>query len=133
MWLAALLVITSAQAQNVFILGSNTALPPDLNGNVQPVATAPVAAPVAAPGTTVNVNVNVMPAAPYAQQPYCNPAYASYAGYAQPYYAPNVMYVGGQGSCGANYYNYYPCQNSSVIYFGGLQACREGYHFRHYR
>ena len=134
-WLVALLgMITSVQAQNVFLLGSNTALPPDLNGNVQPVAAAPVAAPAAAPGTTVNVNVNVSPAVPCAQQQaYYDPGYAYYSGYPQPYYSPNVTYIGSPGTCGPNYYNYYPYQNSSVIYFGGLQAYREGYHFRHCR
>lgn len=133
MWLVALLGITSAQAQNVFLLGSNTALPPDLNGNVQPVATTPAAVPVAVPATTVNVNVNVNPATAYPQQTYYDPAYAYYPTYPQPQYAPNVMYIGSPGTCGPNYYNYYPYQNSSVIYFGGLQAYREGYHFRHCR
>ena len=129
-WLVALLGITFAQAQNVFLLGSNTALPPDLNGNVQPVA-ATAAVPVAtAPGTTVNVNVNVNPATTCAQPTYYDPAYSYYP---QPHYSPNVMYIGGPGTCGPNYYNYYPYQNSSVIYFGGLQAYRHGYHFRHCR
>ena len=131
MWLVALLGITSAQAQNVFVLGSNTALPPDLNGNVQPVAGA-AAVPVAAvPATTVNVNVNVNPGTTYAQPGYYEP----YSGYypQQQYYSPNVMYIGGPGTCGPNYYNSYQYQNSSVIYFGGMQAYRHGYHFRHCR
>jgi hypothetical protein len=129
MWLVALLGITSAQAQNVFVLGSNTALPPDLNGNVQPVATAPAAA-VATPSTVVNVNVNVTPAANCAQPGYYDP-YNAY--YPQQYYSPNVTYIGSPGTCGPNYNNYYPYQNSSVIYFGGMQAYRQGYHFRHCR
>lgn len=135
MWFVGLLGITAAQAQNVFLLGSNTALPPDLNGNVQPVATTP-AAVVAVPATTVNVNVNVSPGTAYQQQAYYDPAY-SYAAYPYPYsqpqYSPNVVYIGSPGTCGPNYYNYYPYQNSSVIYFGGLQAYRQGYHFRHCR
>lgn len=127
MWLAGLLAITSVQAQNVFLLGSNTALPPDLNGNVQPVAAAPVAA---APGTVVHVNVNAAPAGNCAQ-----PAYEYHYPYyiQQQHYSPNVMYVGSPGTCGPNYYNYYPYQNNSVIYFGGMQAYRHGYHFRHCR
>ena len=130
-WLVALLGITSAQAQNVFVLGSNTALPPDLNGNVQPVAAAPGAV-VATPGTVVNVNVNVAPAANCAQPGYYDPYNAYYP--QQQYYSPNVMYIGGPGTCGPNYYNnYYPYQNNSVIYFGGMQAYRHGYHFRHCR
>ena len=128
MLLAALLGITSAvQGQNVFLLGSNTALPPDLNGNVQPVAGAPAVAAAPAP---VTVNVNVNPRTAYTQQPSYDPSYAYYP---QPYYSPNVMYIGSPGTCGPNYYNYYPYQNGSVIYFGGLQAYREGYHFRHCR
>jgi hypothetical protein len=130
-WLVALLAISTAQAQNVFVLGSNTALPPDLNGNVQPVAAAPAATTAPAPATTVNVNVHVngAPATPYA-----HPAYAAHDAYYPPqYYSPNVMYIGGPGTCGPNYYNYYPYQSGSVIYFGGLQAYRQGYHFRHCR
>jgi hypothetical protein len=127
--LVALLGLTwAAQGQNVFLLGSNTALPPDLNGNVQPVAGAPAAA-VATPGTTVNVNV--MPATGCAQQTYYDPSYSYYP---QQYSSPNVMYIGSPGTCGPNYYNYNPYYgNGSVIYFGGLQAYREGYHFRHCR
>jgi len=129
-WLAALLAVP-AQAQNVFLLGSNTALPPDLNGNVQAIAAAPVAsAPV-----TVNVNVNAG-AAPNCTYPatcaYSPQCYNTY----YPQYSPNVTYVGGPGTCAPNYYgynNYYPNYSSSVIYFGGLQAYREGYHFRHRR
>ena len=130
-WLVALLGITSAQAQNVFVLGSNTALPPDLNGNVQPVAAVAAAPVAAAPATTVNVNVNVNPGTTYAQPGYYDP----YNGYypQQQYYSPNVMYIGGPGTCGPNYYNSYPYQNGSVIYFGGMQAYRHGYHFRHCR
>jgi hypothetical protein len=57
---------------------------------------------------------------------------------AQPAYypSPNVTYIGGPGSCAPNYYagGQGPCYGSpSVIYFGRLQAHREGYHFRHYR
>jgi hypothetical protein len=130
MWLVALLGITSAQAQNVFVLGSNTALPPDLNGNVQPVAAAAAAPVAAAPATTVNVNVNVNPGTTCAQ-PGNYAAYNAY--YPQQYYSPNVMYIGGPGTCGPNYNNYYPYQNGSVIYFGGMQAYRHGYHFRHCR
>jgi hypothetical protein len=131
-WLAALLGITCAQAQNVFVLGSNTALPPDLNGNVQPVATAPAAGTAVVPATTVNVNVNVNGGT---TTPCAYPTYAGYdaAYYPQQYYSPNVMYIGRPGTCGPNYYNYYPYQSSSVIYFGGMQAARHGYHFRHCR
>ena len=135
-WLAALLAIP-AQAQNVFLLGSNTALPPDLNGNVQAVAAAPaVQAPV-----TVNVNVNAA-ATPNCTYPATYAYPPQYYNTYYPQYSPNVMYVGGPGTCGPNYYsgcggyynNYYPnCAGSSVIYFGGLQACREGYNFRHRR
>lgn len=131
-WLVALLAVFTAHAQNVFVLGSNTALPPDLNGNVQPVAPAPPATTVAVPATTVNVNVNVNggAASPYAYPP----TYAAYdAYYPQQYYSPTVTYIGSPGTCGPNYYNYYPYQSSSVIYFGGMQAARHGYHFRHCR
>lgn len=118
-WLAALLAIP-AQAQNVFLLGSNTALPPDLNGNVQPVPGAPVAVAPAQPPVTVNVNVNGGASTCAYPQQY-------YAGCYPQCYSPNVTYVGG------GYCNYYPNYSSSVIYFGGIQACREGYRFRHYR
>ena len=134
-WLAALLA-TCAQAQNVFLLGSNTTPPPDLNGYVArpaPVAAAPAAA-------NVNVNVNVGGAAPACTYPVCDPYSAQYYNgyypqYSSPQYSsPNVMYIGGPGTCGPNYYNnYYSYPSSSVIYFGGLQAYRHGYNFRHCR
>ncbi|HZO83646.1 MAG TPA: hypothetical protein VFC26_00400 [Verrucomicrobiae bacterium] len=131
-WLAALLA-TCAQAQNVFLLGSNTTPPPDLNGYSAPPATA-AAAPAAA---NVVVNVNANGASPACTYPAANPYYAQYNnGYypQQQYYSPNVMYIGGPGTCGPNYYNnYYSYPSSSVIYFGGLQAYRHGYNFRHCR
>src|SRR5688572_2722900 len=117
-WLLALLA-TSAQAQNVFLLGSNTTPPPDLNGYVARPATA-AAAPAAA---NVNVNVNVGAAGPNCATPADNPYYAQYYNpYYPQYYSPNVMYIGGPGTCGPTYHNYYPNYSSSVIYFGGLQA-----------
>jgi len=130
-WLAALLAIP-AQGQNVFLLGSNTALPPDLNGNVQAVAAAPG---TQVPQTPVTVNVNVNAASRgNCATPVCGTSYPQYYnGYYPQYSSPNVMYIGGSGTCGPNYYNSYPFYNSSVVYFGGLQAYREGYHFRHCR
>jgi hypothetical protein len=128
-WLLALLA-TSAQAQNVFLLGSNTTPPPDLNGYVaRPAATAPAPA-----SGNVYVNVNAGGASACTSQGY-NPYYAQYHNpyYPQYYYSPNVMYIGGPGTCGPNYYNYYPNYSSSVIYFGGVQAYRQGYNFRHCR
>lgn len=130
-WLVTLLGITSAQAQNVFLLGSNTALPPDLNGNVQPLANAPAVAPAPA-AATVNVNVNVNGGSACTSPTACTYPAQYYNAY-YPQYSPNVMYIGGPGTCGPNYYNYYPQYSSSVIYFGGLQAYREGYNFRHCR
>jgi len=131
-WFVSLLAITCVQAQNVFLLGSNTALPPDLNGNVQPLATTPVVVATAPVAANVNVNVNLNTGSACAYQTGGNYPAQYYNTY-YPQYSPNVMYVGGPGTCGPNYYNYYPYQNSSVIYFGGLQAYREGYHFRHCR
>jgi hypothetical protein len=134
-WHVALLVLlaTFAQAQNVFLLGSNTTPPPDLNGYVPTAAPAVAAVPAAPAGVTVNVNVNGG-GAPACTSAACDPYSAQYYNaYYPQYYSPNVMYVGGPGTCGPNYYNYYPNYSSSVIYFGGLQAYRHGYNFRHCR
>jgi hypothetical protein len=47
--------------------------------------------------------------------------------------APNVIYVGGPGSCGPNYYNHYGYCAPNVIYFGRGESYLRGYHFRHCR
>src|SRR5688572_20925176 len=107
-WFVAFLA-TSLQAQNVFLLGSNTTPPPDLNGNDAPapaVATAPG-------GVTVNVYVNNGGSAACTYPTY-DPYYpGGYNTYYPQYSSPNVMYIGGPGTCGPIYYNYYP-QNSGV-------------------
>jgi hypothetical protein len=133
-WLVALLA-TSLQAQNVFLLGGNTTPPPDLNGYVA--RPAPVAAAPAA--VNVNVNVNTGGAVPACTYPVADPYPAQYNNGYYPHayypqsYSPNVVYVGNPGTCGPNYYNYQPYSSSQVIYFGGMQAYRQGYHFRHCR
>src|SRR5688500_18702187 len=101
-WLLALLAV-SAQAQNVFLLGSNTTPPPDLNGYAAPTQVA---------------------AAPACAYPVYDPYYPQV-------YSPNVTYICGPGTRGPNYYNYPRYNSGQVIYFGGLQAYRQGYNFRH--
>ncbi len=50
-----------------------------------------------------------------------------------PQYFPNVMYIGGPGSCGPNF-GYFPrFSTPNVIYFGELQGYRQGYQFRYCR
>lgn len=110
------LLAVSAQAQNVFLLGSNTTPPPDLNGYAAPVQAA------VAPVTTCAYAT----AAPACAYPVYDPYYPQQ-------YSPNVMYIGGPGTCGPNYYSYPRYNSSQVIYFGGLQAYRQGYNFRHCR
>lgn len=119
MVLAVLMAISvSVQAQNVFLLGSNTPPPPALNGNgAAPAATYAHPAPVG--GCAVGYGYA-------AREPY-------YPNYYPGYHHPNVMYVGGPGSCGPNYYPYARYDTPNVIYFGGMQAARHGYHFRHCR
>ena len=45
----------------------------------------------------------------------------------------NVIYVGGPGSCGPNFYNYPRYCSPNVIFFGQGEAYLRGYHFRHSR
>ena len=107
-------------AQDVFVLGGagTTPVPPIVyqppvvnNGSAvayQPaVAAVPVAVPVCA--------TPVYPAATACASSY--------------YYNPNVIYVGGPGSCGPSYYDYRYYDRPNVIYFGRRQAYREGYNF----
>ena len=46
---------------------------------------------------------------------------------------PNVIYVGGPGSCGPNFYTYPRYSSPNVIFFGQWEAYQRGYHFRHRR
>ena len=149
------LVVLSAglnlSAQDVFVLGGPGSSPvppivyqPPLVGGAQtyqaiqptiaaiPVAAVPVQPVVAAiPVQPVVAAVPVTPV--YATPAYSPPCY-SYSGYSGYYnYDPNVIYIGGPGSCGPNYYDYGRCSTPNVIYFGREQAHRQGYNFRHCR
>lgn len=126
-FLAALLGV-SAQAQNVFLLGSNTTPPPDLNGYARPATTTHAHSQAACSQVTPACNY------PVAATSCAYPTYSAYTypSYYPQYYSPNVIYIGGPGTCGPNY-SHYPNYHPSVIYFGGMQAARHGYNFRHCR
>jgi hypothetical protein len=106
--------LMTAGAQDVFVLGGagTTPVPPIVyqppvvtsQPGYQPVATVPVCAPAV----------------------YAAPC-------ASTYYNPNVIYVGGPGTCSPSYYDYRYYSNPNVIYFGRRQAYREGYSFGHCR
>lgn len=103
--------------QNVFVLGGpgTTAVPPIV---YQP----PV---VNGPAPAYQAPVPVVPVV--------TPAYPVVSGCASTYYNPNVIYIGGPGSCGPNYYHYPRYSTPNVIFFGRGQAYREGYNFGHCR
>ena len=110
--------LMAVYAQDVFVLGGpgSTPVPPIIYQ--PPVVTGAPA-----------LCYNTIPAAPRcATTPaYMAPYYASY------YSNPNVIYVGGPGSCGPRYYDYPSYSTPNVIYFGREQAYRHGYNFRHCR
>jgi hypothetical protein len=118
--------ITSTFAQNVLVLGGLGTTPEPSNVYAPPaIENAPTYAYL--PVHALFVAVPVIPV--YATPAYAEPAY--YSSYT--YSSPNVIYVGGPGSCGPTYYDSPPCSTPNVIYFGRIQASREGYHFRHCR
>jgi len=107
--------LMTACAQDVFVLGGagSTPVPPIVYQ--PPVVTGqPVYQPVVA------------------AVPVCAPAVYA-APCASTYYNPNVIYVGGPGTCSPSYYDYRYYSNPNVIYFGRRQAYREGYSFGHCR
>ena len=110
--------VTAGFAQDVFVLGGpgTTSVPPIV---YQP--------PVVNDGSAVSYQPLVAAIPVYATPVYSAPACAS------TYYNPNVIYVGGPGSCGPNYYGYSRYHSPNVIYFGRNQAYREGYNFGHCR
>jgi hypothetical protein len=118
--------LIAVSGQDVFVLGGpgTTTVPPIVYQ--PPVVNVP--APAYQPVQTVVAAVPVVPVAP-AYAGYSYPAYS----YSSGYYNPNVMYIGGPGTCGPTYYDYAPCSSPNVIYFGRTQSYREGYHFRHCR
>jgi hypothetical protein len=124
-WLGAVFAATlgTTFGQDVFVLGGPGTTPvpaivyqPPIVADASAVAYQPVQ-PVLA----------VVPVA------YATPVYPAATPCASQYYSPNVIYIGSPGTCGPNYYNYQPCSNPNVIYFGRGQAYREGYNFRHCR
>ena len=118
--------ITSTFAQNVLVFGGPGTMPAPPIVYEAPVVETP-AAYAYLPVQALFVAVPVIPV--YATPVYAEPAY--YSSYS--YSSPNVIYVGGPGTCGPTYYDSPPCSTPNVIYFGRIQASREGYHFRHCR
>lgn len=107
----------TAPAQDVFVLGGQGTTP------IPPIVYQP-------PIFTAEPVVSYQPVV--AAVPVCAvPAYAAPPACASTFYNPNVVYVGGSGSCGPNYYGYGGYCTPNVIYFGRRQAYREGYNFRH--
>src|SRR5688572_6272105 len=99
-------------AQDVFVLGGPGSTP------VPPIVYQP---PIVTGAPTYYTAIPV--ASRCATPAYAAPYYASY------YRDPNVIYIGGPGSCGPRYYDYPPCSTPNVIYFGREQAYRHGYNF----
>jgi hypothetical protein len=113
----------AVSAQDVFVLGGPGSTP------VPPIVYQP---PVVTGASAYPVCQSVVAAVPVT--PYCG-AYSQphrYSGYYNSY-NPNVIYIGGPGTCGPNYYDYGRCSTPNVIYFGREQAYRHGYNFRHCR
>jgi hypothetical protein len=118
--------LVAVSAQDVFVLGGPGSAP------VPPIVYQP---PVVNGGQAYQAAQPLVAAIPVA---YAAPAYATpcHSGYYN--YNPNVIYIGGPGSCGPNYYgygnyDYGRCASPNVIYFGREQAYRHGYNFRHCR
>lgn len=112
--------LTALCAQDVFVLGGPGSTP------VPPIVYQPPVVTGAYP--TYRKSCPPVAAVPvYATPAYTAPYYANY------YRDPNVIYIGGPGSCGPRYYDYAPCSTPNVIYFGREQAYRHGYNFRHCR
>jgi hypothetical protein len=108
-------------AQDVFVIGGpgSTPVPPIV---YQP----PIVTGV--PAVTYHV-----PAASVCGA-YAAPPYSGHYNYSHhSHYNPNVIYIGGPGTCGPTYYDYPRCSTPNVIYFGREQAYRQGYNFRHCR
>jgi hypothetical protein len=120
MWAVVVLVggIGVGFGQDVFVLGGPGTTP------VPPIIYQP---PVVADGAA-----SYQPAVA-AVPVYAMPVYPAASSCASTYYNPNVIYVGGPGSCGPNYYRYPRYSTPNVIYFGREQAYREGYNFGHCR
>jgi hypothetical protein len=110
--------LTATFAQDVFVLGGPGTTPVPAIVYQPPVVT----------GDPVVAYQPVLAAVPV----YSTPVYAA-TPCASTYYNPNVIYVGGPGSCGPNYYNHSRYASPNVIYFGGAQAYRHGYNFGHCR
>ena len=111
--------LTTACAQDVFVLGG--------------VGTTPVP-PIVYQPPVVNDGSAAMYQPAVAAIPVCAaPVYPVATACASRYYNPNVVYVGGPGTCGPSYYDYRYYSSPNVIYFGRRQAYREGYSFGHYR
>ena len=103
--------LMTASAQDVFVLGGagTTPIPPIVYQ--PPVVTGqPTYQPVATPVPVCAQAVYTVPCA-------------------STYYNPNVIYVGGPGTCSPGYYDYRYYSSPNVIYFGRRQAYREGYSF----
>lgn len=108
-------------AQDVFVLGGPGSSP------VPPIVYQPPVV-TGAPATTYQAYYPVhIPAAPICGA-YASPTYSGY--YSSD---PNVIYIGGPGTCGPNYYHSPRYSSPNVIYFGHEQAYRHGYNFRHCR
>jgi hypothetical protein len=107
--------LMTADAQDVFVLGGagTTPVPPIVYQ--PPIVTGqPAYQPIA---TAVPACASAVYTAPCAST----------------FYNPNVIYVGGPGTCSPSYYDYRYYSNPNVIYFGRRQAYREGYSFGHCR
>ena len=114
-------ILAAASAQDVFVLGGQGTTP------IPPIVYQP-------PVVTGEPAVSYQPVVA-AVPVYAAPMYAAAAPCPSTYYNPNVIYVGGPGTCGPNYYGcgYGGYSAPNVIYFGRRQAYRDGYNFRHYR
>lgn len=120
--------LTATFAQDVFVLGGpgSTPVPPVVYQPPVVTGQPPIAYQPAIVYQPVVAAVPVVPV--YGAAVPCAPNY--YNGYYNQggYYNPNVLYVGGPGSCGPEYYRYSQCA-PNVIYFGRGQAYRQGYSF----
>jgi hypothetical protein len=111
--------LMTAYGQDVFVLGGAGTTP------IPPI----VYQPPIVMGEPVVTYQPVVAAVPV----YATPVYAAPAPCASTYHNPNVIYVGGPGTCGPNSCDYPRYSTPNVIYFGRTQAYRHGYNFRHCR
>jgi hypothetical protein len=118
--------LMAVSAQDVFVLGGPGSTP------VPPIVYQPPVVTGAPAYHTYPAVLAAVPVTPFCGA-YSSPGYSGYSGAYGYGYNPNVIYIGGPGTCGPNYYDYGRCSTPNVIHFGREQAYRQGYNFRHCR